>query len=321
MRVKYVVEVLLMLVVAGGAEARAKATVMTEDDFELLVSGATRVDDALIDDLTGSPATLCEQDEDATAYEKAQCTAEFSDRERARKGRLLVLERPVEASSYDIAKSEFNIALSWILSKGREREDEPVRLLYSGRSILEDGATLARLASWVAKSTKPRKRLRIHVPAEFASQFEESAVVTMFFTQRRRGTQVASGQAATLYEPVLIGYVDLVGVVVRWRSSREDRALAIEQWWPGSPSKWLKAFKRIRTQESLKCRGGRVQAGEPGECCWPGQNWDGAYRACAGAPDCPDGLIREGHECRQDPHRSMFRGEASEKPTFHLFDE
>jgi len=45
------------------------------------------------------------------------------------------------------------------------------------------------------------------------------------------------------------------------------------------------------------CLVGMVPAADGVNCCWPGQSWDAAARACAGAPRCPAGMTTSGASC------------------------
>lgn len=73
----------------------------------------------------------------------------------------------------------------------------------------------------------------------------------------------------------------------------------------GLPAVLVLALTSLQTsaaQAAVNCGGGRAAVGD--HCCWPGQTWNGD--ACAGFPDCPDGLVAEGHECER-PNRGMKR--------------
>ena len=47
------------------------------------------------------------------------------------------------------------------------------------------------------------------------------------------------------------------------------------------------------------CEGGQVAI--EGHCCWPGQAWNTTRQACAGAPQCPQGMIASGLACAPAP--------------------
>ena len=44
------------------------------------------------------------------------------------------------------------------------------------------------------------------------------------------------------------------------------------------------------------CLPGQTVVAE-GHCCWPGQRWIGA---CSGVPECPEGTVAEGTNCRSE---------------------
>ena len=47
--------------------------------------------------------------------------------------------------------------------------------------------------------------------------------------------------------------------------------------------------------EEPGCKGGRVEV--DGHCCWPGQDYGVGSGKCIGAPECPEGMKRQGEGC------------------------
>jgi hypothetical protein len=45
------------------------------------------------------------------------------------------------------------------------------------------------------------------------------------------------------------------------------------------------------------CTAGKASSADGKHCCWPGQAWASEQGACAGAPQCPPGLIAEEGDC------------------------
>ena len=71
----------------------------------------------------------------------------------------------------------------------------------------------------------------------------------------------------------------------------------------------------VLAKGAATCQLGQVAVDVGGHCCWSGQRWDAARKACAGRPDdCPPGMRPTDNDCAvsggpgQGPGKGPGRG-------------